>query len=103
MVKFLIPENCVRFRAFGGLDIGGTSHQGDGSTVEFMVSVVDPAPNLAALAVNIPVNLNALGFTGKCKIRDLWQQKDLGTYSASEFQPLIQKHGTGLYRITPVN
>ncbi|MFC0877248.1 NPCBM/NEW2 domain-containing protein [Saccharicrinis sp. FJH2] len=102
IIKYLIPENSVRFKAFGGLDIGGTGHVGDGSTVEFMVSVVDPKPDMETYAVPIPLDLNKLGYKGKCKIRDLWQQKDLGTFRASEFQPVINAHGAGLYRITPV-
>lgn len=102
IIKFKIPENSVRFTAFAGLDVGGTSHRGDGSTVEFMVSAEDPTPNLETLAVNIPVDLKELGFSGKCKIRDLWSQKELGTFKGSKFQPLIEKHGAGLYRITPL-
>ncbi len=102
IIKFKIPSNAVRFTAFGGLDIGGTSHRGDGTTVEFMVSVVDPKPDLAKLAVNIPVDLKALGFEGKCQIRDLWQHEDLGAFEGDQFAPLIQKHGCSLYRISPV-
>ncbi len=102
IIKFKLPEKSVRFTAFAGLDIGGTDHIGDGSTIEFMVSTQDPTPDSEALAVNIPVDLKALGLKGKCEIRDLWKHEDLGTFKGSKFQPLIQKHGAGLYRITPV-
>ena len=101
IIKYKIPENSVRFKAFAGLDIGGTNQTG-GATVEFMVSNVDPTPDREELSVIMPLDLTKLGFKGKCKIRDLWQQKDLGTFRSSEFKPMIYAHGAGLYRITPV-
>ncbi|MFC0877247.1 NPCBM/NEW2 domain-containing protein [Saccharicrinis sp. FJH2] len=41
IVLYSIPENTVGFKAFAGLDIGGTS-QACGSTVEFMIANQDP-------------------------------------------------------------
>lgn len=41
ILLFSIPENCVRFKTFAGLDKGGTDQTG-GATVEFMVSTNDP-------------------------------------------------------------
>lgn len=41
VIMFPIPENCVRFKCFAGLDIGGTNQSG-GATVEFLVSNQDP-------------------------------------------------------------
>ena len=35
-----------------------------------------------------------------CRIRDLWNHKDLGTFN-KEFLPLITAHGAGLYKISP--
>ncbi|MDX8337547.1 NPCBM/NEW2 domain-containing protein [Draconibacterium sp. IB214405] len=99
IIHYEIPENSVRFKAFAGLDIGGTSQQG-GATVEFMVSVTDPT-SMDEDAVAIPVNLKELGFSGDCAIRDLWEKKDLGTFSGVEFAPTINYHGAGLYRISP--
>ncbi len=43
IIFYPIPDNCVRFKAFAGLDIGGTSQLG-GATVEFMVATEDPTP-----------------------------------------------------------
>jgi hypothetical protein len=48
----------------------------------------------------VPVKLSELGFDGEVHIRDLWQQKDLGSFK-TEFAPLINAHGGGLYRVTP--
>lgn len=42
VVLYGIPENTVRFKAFAGLDLGGTSQTGCGSTVEFAVANQDP-------------------------------------------------------------
>jgi len=99
IILYRIPENSVRFKAFAGLDMGGTSNSG-GATVEFMISTKDPTPRNEA-PVSIPVDLKALGFTGECSIRDLWSHEDLGSFSGSGFAPTINYHGAGLYRISP--
>jgi alpha-galactosidase len=48
----------------------------------------------------ISVSLNQLGFTGQCKVRDLWKRKDIGAVY-EEFAPVIPSHGAGLYRLSP--
>lgn len=98
IISYKLPENTVRFTAFAGLDIVGTNTKA-GSTVEFMISTEDPKISDEA-PITIPVNLEDLGFSGTCSIRDLWHKKDLGTYSGSEFSPVINYHGAGLYRIS---
>ncbi len=57
VILYKIPENTVRFTAFGGLDVGGTS-QGIGSTVQFLVSNEDPTTR------SVEVN-NAVVNTGR--------------------------------------
>jgi hypothetical protein len=47
----------------------------------------------------IPVKLGDLGFSGSCKIRDLWQNKDLDPAS-DVFSPVLPWHGAGLYRVS---
>ena len=101
IIQYKLPKNTVRFKAFAGLDIGGTSNKA-GSTIEFMISTKDPSPTREE-ATGIPVNLKDLGFSGECTIRDLWHKKDKGTFSGSEFKPTINYHGSGLYRISPVS
>lgn len=49
--------------------------------------------------LKIPVNLKDLGFTGPCSVTDLWSGRSQGKFSG-EFAPEINKHGSGLYRIT---
>ncbi|WP_340112583.1 NPCBM/NEW2 domain-containing protein [Maribellus mangrovi] len=101
IIVYTIPKNSTRFKAFAGLDIGGTDHQG-GSTVEFMVSTTDPTPTEADknATVSIPVDLNDLGFGGECNIRDLWEKKDVGIFSGSGYTSVVNYHGAKLYRIS---
>jgi len=104
IICYNIPKNSVRFKAFAGLDNEATIQPaGSGSTVEFMISTLDPTPNEDDLnrKVRIPVNLIDLGFTGKCAIRDLWKKEDLGVFTGSEFEPEVNYHGAMLFRISP--
>ena len=39
-----------------------------------------------------------LGLSGKCVVRDLWRQKDLGTF-AGEFRADVPRHGVVLVRM----
>lgn len=48
----------------------------------------------------ISVTLSDIGFTGSVRVRDLWQQKELGSVTG-EFAPTINVHGAGLYRLSP--
>jgi hypothetical protein len=41
-----------------------------------------------------------LGFKGPCRVRALWQKKDLGEF-VGKFAPVIAWHGAGLFRISP--
>jgi hypothetical protein len=54
----------------------------------------------ASPALEVPVSLSEIGFTGPVKVRDLWHTKDLGTFSG-QFAPGIAPHGAGLYRVSP--
>ena len=101
IIHYKLPEHSKRFTAFGGLDIVGTNDKA-GSTVEFMISTEDPKI-MNEDPTAIPIDLEALGFKGSCNIRDLWNKKDLGSYSGTAFAPTINFHGAGLYRISPEN
>jgi alpha-galactosidase len=54
----------------------------------------------AADSTEIRVNFQDLGMKGTCKIRDLWNHRDLGGPTGS-FASVIPPHGAGLYKITP--
>lgn len=62
-----------------------------------------PATNSPASTepVSIKVSLADMGITGSAKVRDLWAHKDLGTFTDG-FSSVINSHGAGLYRISPV-
>jgi alpha-galactosidase len=46
------------------------------------------------------VRFAELGLAGRCRVRDLWQQKDLGIFE-EEFSIRLPGHGAGLYRMSP--
>lgn len=48
----------------------------------------------------VTVDLKELGFGGAAKVRDIWRNQDLGNFSGTEFSPVINYHGAGLYRIS---
>ena len=48
----------------------------------------------------VMVKLAELGLSGVGKVRDLWTQQDLGVFT-NEFAPVINRHGAGLYRVSP--
>ena len=51
---------------------------------------------------SISVSLTDLGFSGSVKVRDLWNQKNLGNFKGA-FAREINSHGAGLYRLQPRN
>jgi hypothetical protein len=53
----------------------------------------------SAGSTKVPVNLADLGLNFPCRVRNLWQKTDLGTFK-EEFAPEINWHGAGLYRIS---
>jgi hypothetical protein len=48
----------------------------------------------------IAVKLSDAGFSGAAQVRDLWQQKDLGSFNP-EFAPEVPFHGARLFRLSP--
>ncbi|HVB29640.1 MAG TPA: glycoside hydrolase family 27 protein [Terriglobia bacterium] len=57
--------------------------------------------NLGESPAEITVSWSELGVAGKGVVRDLWQHKDLGTFS-HHFSAQINPHGAGLYKINPL-
>ena len=91
LIEFDLPEGYTTFKAFCGFD-DEVINAPNGVTIEFFVFVDGSDPTM--------VNLSELGFLGDCQIRDLWQRKDLGTYSRTEFEPSINSHGARLFKIS---
>lgn len=48
----------------------------------------------------VKVTWEQLGITGKQKVRDLWRQKNIGTYNES-FEAMVRPHGVILVKISP--
>jgi hypothetical protein len=55
--------------------------------------------NTRDAAAEVPVNLSDVGLTSPCRMRDLWQEKDLGEFS-ERVTPEIASHSSRLYRVT---
>jgi alpha-galactosidase len=69
-----------------------------GSTGKYLALFnIRPASATETAAI-IPVTLSELGFSGEARVRDLWQNQDLGSVT-TEFAPVVQSHGAGLYRL----
>ena len=49
----------------------------------------------------IVLNASEIGIKGKFKVRDLWRQKDLGTFTG-KFSALVPHHGVKLLKISPI-
>lgn len=97
-IHFKLPEGYTTFKAFCGFD-DEVLNAANGVTMEFLVYTQNPA---ISPALNMNVDLPALGFTDSCVIRDLWEKKDVGTYKGKEFSADVNNHGAKLYKITPV-
>jgi len=52
-------------------------------------------------SVAVPVKLSELGFPNTGRIRNLWTHENLGAFK-NEFAPLINFHGAGLFRVSPM-
>jgi hypothetical protein len=99
IIQFDLPAGYTTFKSFCGFDDEVLS-AANGVSMEFMVFTQDPANSSSASMV---IDLAQLGFTGNCSIRNLWAKKDTGTFSGTQFAPLIKTHGAGLYRISAQN
>jgi len=56
--------------------------------------------NTYILPTRITVDFAALGIEGRWRVRDLWRQKDLGTFS-SAYSADVESHATHLVRLYP--
>jgi alpha-galactosidase len=56
--------------------------------------------NIGSEPNSVKVTWEQLGITGKQVIRDLWRQKNIGTYNES-FEAMVRPHGVVLVRVYP--
>ena len=57
--------------------------------------------NRDEMDMKVAVKWEDLGVRGKQVVRDLWRQKDVGTFDG-EFSSIVPRHGTVFVRVTPV-
>ena len=69
----------------------------DPKTGDKYVALFNPSDN--AEPVKASIKLSDLDFSGACKVKDLWNKKDLGKFN-SEFAADINKHGAMLFRVS---
>ena len=58
--------------------------------------------NLNDESVEIPVEFSLMGLNEKCTVRDLWEQKDIGSYTGKISQK-VNPHGAKIYKVSPEN
>ena len=93
LILYEIPEGYDTFSAKGVV----TQNQG---SVVFEVHGYNGSIEMPETS-EVKVKLEDIGITGKVKIRDLWEHKDLGTFS-EEFSRELPMHGAGLFKVIPV-
>ena len=99
LVEYPLPPGAARFLAFAAIDDGALT-QPTGATVCFSVYALPPAAPADPAGVPIRVSLSELGLSGRCRVRDLWQRRDIGTVEG-EIAPVVAWHGAVLYRLSP--
>jgi alpha-galactosidase len=57
--------------------------------------------NLDEVPITVTAKWSDLGVTGNQVVRDLWRQKDLGTFEG-EYAAEIPRHGCLLLKVAPV-
>ena len=55
--------------------------------------------NRDEMDMKVGVKWSELGITGRQKVRDLWRQKDLGSFS-DEFSSVVPRHGALFVKIS---
>ncbi len=99
LIEYVLPARTVRFEAKGAIDDGALG-QPTGATVRFAVYALPAPPPADAAGVAVRVRLEELGLRGRCRVRDLWQGRDLPPVEG-ELAPVVAWHGAVLYRLSP--
>jgi alpha-galactosidase len=103
LIEYDLPAGVMRFQTFAGIKDDGTSPDRGGwprGGSRFLVFTQSPYSSEIAAAV--PLKIAEIGFDGAVRVRDLWKQKNLGIVT-NEFDPVIDAHGAGIYRISAGN
>ena len=97
IIEYDIPEGYSTFSTIAGLDKECINHS-EGATVKFHIFTQYPTGTPPADSIKIPLKFEKFGFTGTCKVRDLWDKQDIGTYT-DEISLYVRKHSAKLLRI----
>ncbi|MGC4087577.1 MAG: NPCBM/NEW2 domain-containing protein [Polyangiaceae bacterium] len=97
IIEFALPSGAERLRARVGFEDSALPSEGK---LRFRVLVVLPGDESEEPGIVVPLRASELGFSGAMRVRDLWEQRELGVFS-EEFAPLLPWHGSGLYRVSP--
>jgi hypothetical protein len=57
--------------------------------------------NLGEATTDVSATFEALGLSGKCAVRDLWQKQDIGSIT-KQMTATVPPHGARMFRITPL-
>jgi len=95
VIEFELPAGYDTLSARGLMTEGSRGR----GRLQFLV-LVDPYKQVQPERSEVSVSWADLGITGPAQVRDLWAQKDLGTFSGS-FDMELPLHGAGLVRLTP--
>ena len=98
IIEYDIPEGYNTFSSIVGLDKECINHS-EGATVKFHVFTQYPTGTPPEDSIKIKLKFDQLGFSGVCKVRDLWKKEDLGKYT-NEISLYVRKHGAILLRIS---
>jgi alpha-galactosidase len=89
-----LGQQASRIVQDGGKEIW-VKQMEDGSTAVGLFNKDDYAPQ------SITLNFSDISLGGKCKVHDLWRQKNLGKFGV-KFTAKVPVHGVVLVRITPL-
>jgi len=98
IIEYEIPEGYDTFSSIAGLDEECVDHT-EGATVKFHVFTQYPTGYPPEDSIKISLKFKQLGFKGKCKVRDLWDKRDLGEFN-DEISLYVRKHGAKLLKIS---
>jgi alpha-galactosidase len=116
VIEYKLPEGALRFQAKAGLDNGIFTGGFPGAPVpapqssqanpprqrpasaKFLVFTQDPEGAVPADTVEITVKFDQLGISGTHSLKDLWTDRNLGTFTDG-FTQKVTRHGARLFRI----
>jgi alpha-galactosidase len=101
-----VPDSKDKYVAMfnaSPLPVGGGRRRGPPPSADAPPPTASPAatPDPAAKEpVKMSVSLADLGFSGPCKVRDLWAKKDIGTVNR-EITATVNSHGAVIFLVQP--